>query len=85
MTEFYNRVFIYHNSYNVVFISPVGVQNKDLVQKVPRSYNTEWRKIDYLFFLIIHYSYSYHTNVSHIILLRYFSYKCLPVYTSNNE
>ena len=34
MIEFYNRVFIYHNSYNVVFISPIGVQNRDIVQKV---------------------------------------------------
>ena len=27
----YNRVFIYHNSYNGIYISPVRVQNKDLV------------------------------------------------------
>ena len=35
IAKFYNKVFIQHNSYNVIFISPVGVQNKDLVQKVP--------------------------------------------------
>ena len=50
-----------------------------------RRYIIEQGKTDYLCFLIVHYSYSYHINVSHIIYLRYFSYKCLSASTSNNE
>ena len=58
---FHNRVFTQHNSYNGIFISPIGVQNRDLVQKV--LVGTLKKKIDSLCFLIVHYSYSYHRNV----------------------
>ena len=46
--------------YNKVFISLVGVQNRDLVQKVP--VGTLQNITDSLCFLIIHYSDSYHIN-----------------------
>ena len=51
ITKFYSRVFI----------SPVGVQNRDLVQKVP--VGTLQNIIDSLCFLIVCYLDSYYINV----------------------
>ena len=48
-------------TYNIILISPVRVQNIDLVQKVP--VGTLQNKVDSLCFLIVHYSDYYHINV----------------------
>ena len=46
---------------NEVFISPIEVHNKNLVQKIP--VGTLQNITDFLCFLIVHYSDSYHINV----------------------
>ena len=59
------------DTYNIIlitnFISPVGVQNRDLVQKIP--VGTLQDITDFLCFLLVHFSVSYHINVCicHII------------------
>ena len=55
------------DTYNIILISPIGVLNRDLVQKVP--VGTLQNKTDFLCFLLIQFSDSYHINVfiCHII------------------
>ena len=65
----YNLILITEFSYSIILITSFHISRRSSKQS----------KTDYLCFLIVHYSYSYHINVSHIILFRYFSYKCLHV------
>ena len=60
----YNKMDISELMYNRVFISPVGVQNRDLVQKVP--IGILQNITNFLCFLIVYYSYSYRINVLQI-------------------
>ena len=68
MLEFmYNLILITEFSYNIILITGFHISRRSLEQRCciegTRRYITEQRRIDYLCFLIVHYSYFYHINV----------------------
>ena len=68
MSEFkYNLILIIEFSYSIILITGFHISHRSLEHRSctegTRRYNTEHSRIDYLCFLIVHYSYSYHINV----------------------
>ena len=68
MLEFtYNLILIIEFSYSIILITGFHISRKSLEQRSctegTRRYITNQSRTDYLCFLVVHYSYSYHINV----------------------